>query len=111
MPVDTLRAALVPTGVILERVLQQGVLAADLVPWWFAAAFWLAFVVLVVMVVRDVRRAGGVRRVWDAVQASLDSRAQQGEPAPHDAGPDGDAPDPREIAPLSGDEDPPRPPR
>ena len=39
------------------------VVAADLVPWWFAVAFWLCFVALVAVVVRDVRRAGGLRAV------------------------------------------------
>lgn len=43
-------------------------IAADLVPWWFAAAFWLAFAALVAVVVRDVRRMGGPRRILDAIR-------------------------------------------
>jgi hypothetical protein len=54
------------------------VLAADLVPWWFAGLFWLSLLALVAVVVRDVRRAGGVRRVWEAVQAATDQRAGAG---------------------------------
>lgn len=52
------------------------VIAADLVPWWFAAAFWVAFAVLVVVVVRDVRRAGGLRRTWLALQDAAERRAR-----------------------------------
>lgn len=49
------------------------VLAADdgLVPWWFAVAFWVAFAALVVIVVRDVRRLGGVRRVVEELRRRL----------------------------------------
>ncbi|MBK5224453.1 MAG: hypothetical protein JJE52_16580 [Acidimicrobiia bacterium] len=47
------------------------VIAADLLPWWFAGAFWVAFVSLVVVVARDVRRLGGVRHVIREVRAHL----------------------------------------
>ena len=47
-------------------------LATDLVPGWFAAAFWVAFAALVALVVRDVRRAGGVRRVIAAVNEAIE---------------------------------------
>ncbi|MGY6502574.1 MAG: hypothetical protein ACXIVQ_16950 [Acidimicrobiales bacterium] len=47
------------------------VLAADLLPWWFAAAFWLAFAALVVLVVRDVRRLGGPRAVARALREAM----------------------------------------
>jgi Flp pilus assembly protein TadB len=50
------------------------VLAADLVPTWFAAGFWVAFAALVVVVVRDVRRAGGIRRVLAALRAAIDQK-------------------------------------
>lgn len=52
------------------------VLASDLVPWWFAAAFWVAFVALVVVVARDVRRLGGPRRVIDSIKRALDERLE-----------------------------------
>jgi hypothetical protein len=48
------------------------VLAADLVPRWFAAAFWVAFATLIVVVIRDVRRAGGIGRVLAALRAAID---------------------------------------
>ncbi|MFP3907080.1 MAG: hypothetical protein ACLFRV_07425 [Acidimicrobiales bacterium] len=51
------------------------VLASELVPWWFAAAFWLALAVLVAMVVRDVRRMGGPRTVLSAVRRAAQRRA------------------------------------
>jgi hypothetical protein len=57
------------------------VLAADLVPWWFALAFWVALVVLAVVVVRDVHRAGGPRRMLATLQRAIESRAA---PPPRD---------------------------
>lgn len=41
----------------------------DLVPWWFALGFWVVFATLTVVVVRDVRRAGGLRAVVAAARA------------------------------------------
>lgn len=48
-------------------------LATDLVPWWFAAAFWLAFAGLVTIVVRDIRRMGGFRAVARALREAMRS--------------------------------------
>lgn len=62
------------------------VLAADLVPWWFAAGFWVAFLALVLVVARDVRRLGGPRRLVGAVRRALDDRLDphDDEPGPRD---------------------------
>lgn len=49
-------------------------IAADLLPWWFAGAFWIAFVALLVVVVRDVRRAGGIRLVIGSIRDALADR-------------------------------------
>lgn len=46
-------------------------LATDLVPWWFALAFWVALVALVAFVVRDLRRLGGPRRVLGALRRAV----------------------------------------
>lgn len=43
-------------------------IAADLLPWWFAAAFWLAFAALVAVVVRDVHRMGGPNRILEELR-------------------------------------------
>ncbi|MDZ7679360.1 MAG: hypothetical protein U5K29_12515 [Acidimicrobiales bacterium] len=51
------------------------VLASELVPWWFAAAFWLALAALVAMAVRDVRRMGGPRTVLSRVRRAAQRRA------------------------------------
>lgn len=65
------------------------VLAADdgLVPWWFAAAFWTAFLALVVVVGRDVRRLGGVRAVIAELRRRFDETTED------DQAPDADADD------------------
>jgi hypothetical protein len=58
------------------------VLAADdgLVPWWFAVAFWVVFAALVLVVVRDVRRLGGVRRVLAELRRRLDDAGEPADP-------------------------------
>lgn len=68
------------------------IVAADLVPWWFAMAFWISFVILAVIVVRDVRRVGGPRALWRAMQRAIDERGadrrrgSSDDPAPDDSG-------------------------
>ena len=47
------------------------ILAADLVPWWFALAFWVALAALVAFVIRDVQRLGGPRRVVGALRRAI----------------------------------------
>jgi hypothetical protein len=61
-------------------VLPTVVLAAELVPGWFAAAFWVAFLALVAVVARDVRRAGGVRRVLTAVGEAIERHGAETRP-------------------------------
>jgi len=56
-------------------------IAADLVPWWFAAAFWIAFAGLVFVIGRDVRRLGGARQVTRALREAVTS---QGDDRPSD---------------------------
>lgn len=55
------------------------VFASDLVPWWFAVAFWVAFAALMIVVVRDVRRLGGPRAVARALREGID-RFGDGDP-------------------------------
>lgn len=68
-------------------------IAADLVPAWFAAAFWLAFIALVALVVRDVRRAGGIRRVMTALDEAINRQgAERRRPDDADVDPVNDDP-------------------